>query len=119
MLKERGIDVKMNGSVTKRNGKDTDAIYRIGRELDIPVHMDTYMLPGIQDRYKPFEQQTRLNPEDSALAKIQTMKEEMTPDSFYDYVNQAIDAVEDKEQIHPDCLSCQAAASSFAIGWLG
>ena len=119
LLKEQGIDVKINGSVTKRNVQDTEKIYCIGRELDIPVHMDTYMLPGIQDRYKPFKQQTRLNPEDSALAKIQTMKEEMTSDSFYDYVNQAIDAVENKEQIYPDCLSCQAAASSFAIGWQG
>ena len=50
LLKERGVDVKINGSVTKENCKDIERIYQIGRELEIPVHMDTYMLPGIRER---------------------------------------------------------------------
>ena len=48
LLMERQVDVKINGSVTKENHKDVKRIYQIGRELEIPVHMDTYMLPGIR-----------------------------------------------------------------------
>lgn len=119
LLKERGVDVKINGSVTKQNFRDTEKIYQIGRNLDIPVHMDTYMLPGIRDRYKPFEQQTRLNPEDSARAYIQTLRSEMSEDSFHNYVLQAIHEVEDDDVTYPDYISCQAGLSSFAIGWQG
>ena len=65
LLRERGVDVKINGSVTKENYKDMAAIYRIGQELDVPVHIDTYMLPGIHESDKSFDEQSRLNPEDA------------------------------------------------------
>ena len=64
LLRERGVDVKINGSVTKENYKDMAAIYRIGQEMDVPVHIDTYMLPGIHESDKSFDEQSRLNPED-------------------------------------------------------
>ena len=35
LLKERGVDVKINGSVTRENLKDMDAVYRIGRNMDL------------------------------------------------------------------------------------
>ncbi len=69
LLKERGVDVKINGSVTKYNRDDMEAIYQIGRNLDVPVHMDTYMLPGIHERGRSFEEQSRLMPEEAAEAK--------------------------------------------------
>ena len=70
LLKERGVDVKINGSVTKSNRNDMEKIYAIGRELGAPVHMDTYMLPGIHERKLPFEAQSRLEPEEAAAAEM-------------------------------------------------
>ena len=63
LLKEQGVAVKINGSVTRENRDDMEAIYRLGRELDAPVHMDTYMLPGLRQRHLPCEKQSRLSPE--------------------------------------------------------
>ncbi|MGN0313334.1 MAG: radical SAM protein [Fusicatenibacter sp.] len=119
LLKERGIAVKINGSVTKPNWIDIEAIYQIGRELDIPVHVDTYMLPGLREHDKPYDQQTRLNPKDAALASIQTQKEEMSTDTFCNYVYRTIETVQNNHEPTTDQISCQAGNSSFAIGWQG
>ena len=37
LLRARGVDVKIGGSVTKSNLADLDRILAIGRELDVPV----------------------------------------------------------------------------------
>ena len=50
LLRAHGVDVKINGSVVKENVHDMEAIYALGRSLDMPVHMDTYMPLGLHDR---------------------------------------------------------------------
>lgn len=46
LLRARGVDVKLNGSVTPENVGEMDRLYAIARQLDVPMHMDTYMMPG-------------------------------------------------------------------------
>lgn len=41
-----GVDVKLNGSVTPENVGEMDRLYAIARQLDVPMHMDAYMMPG-------------------------------------------------------------------------
>lgn len=46
LLRARGVDVKLNGSVTPENVGEMDRLYAIARQLDVPMHMDAYMMPG-------------------------------------------------------------------------
>ena len=39
-LRARGVDVKLNGSVTPENVGEMDRLYAIARQLDVPMHMD-------------------------------------------------------------------------------
>lgn len=119
LLKERGVDVKINGSVTRENLKDMDAVYRIGRDMDVPVHMDTYMLPGIHEIGKPFDQQSRLNPEEAAAAEMKMLKEEMDPEIYPQLVRARIAQTEKEDAVYPEKISCMAGNCSFAIGWQG
>lgn len=119
LLKERGVDVKINGSVTRENLKDMDAVYRIGREMDVPVHMDTYMLPGIHEIGMPFEQQSRLSPEESAVAEMKMLKEEADPEIYPQLVRARIAQTEKEDAVYPEKISCMAGNCSFAIGWNG
>lgn len=119
LLKEREVDVKINGSVTKDNLMDMDTIYQIGRELDVPVHMDTYMLPGIHEAGKPIEQQSRLSPEAAAAAEIKMLKEEMDSEAFPQYVTMRIAQTEREDAVYPEKISCMAGNCSFAVGWQG
>ena len=46
LLRVRGVDVKLNGSVTPENVGEMDRLYAIAHQLDVPMHMDAYMMPG-------------------------------------------------------------------------
>ena len=119
LLKERGVDVKINGSVTKENCKDIERIYQIGRELEIPVHMDTYMLPGIRERGLAIEQQSRLAPEAAAATELETVKTELGEEQFPFYVQRKIAQIENGPDIYPDGMTCMAGSCSFSVNWQG
>lgn len=119
LLKEQGVDVKINGSVTKYNQSDMKAIYEIGRRLEVPVHMDTYMLPGIRERGKAFELQSRLSPAQAAKAELISLKAELHEESFLRYVHQNVRRVETNSGEYTDQVSCLAGNCSFTINWQG
>lgn len=118
-LKERGVDVKINGSVTKENCKDIERIYQIGRELEIPVHMDTYMLPGIRERGLAIEQQSRLAPEAAAATELETVKTELGEEQFPFYVQRKIVQIKNGPDIYPEGMACMAGNCSFSVNWQG
>lgn len=119
LLKERGIDVKINGSVTKSNQNDVKRIYDIGRAHDVPVHMDTYMLPGLHERGLPFEQQSRLAPEEAAAAELETIRSELVPELFQEYIEQKLMQIEKGAPVYPVGITCMAGNCSFAVNWQG
>ena len=119
LLRNREVDVKINGSVTKYNRDDMETIYEIGRELDVPVHMDTYMLPGIHERGLPFEQQARLLPEEAASAGLEALRAEMDPEMFPLYVRQKTAQIENGASDNPEGIACLAGNCSFAVNWQG
>lgn len=129
-LKERGVDVKLNGSVTRENRTQMQHIYGIGHNLGVPVHMDTYMLPGVRERELPFEEQARLLPEEAAGAELEAVRAELAmtadpeegTDLFREYVKQKCALVErwiKSRRRYPDGLTCLAGSCSFAVGWQG
>lgn len=121
LLRERNIDVKVNGSLVKANQQDADKITAIAHSLDAAVNIDTYMYPATRERTKPFNNQSRLNPEDAAKAKIQLLKEKMTDEEFAEYANQyttlALNTSAGKNI--PGQMKCRAGKSSFTINWQG
>ena len=96
-----------------------EAIYRIGQELDVPVHMDTYMLPGAHERGKPFEEQARLDPEEAAAAELEVMRTEWDRESFFAYVREMNRQLKGEKKVYPDRISCMAGNCSFTINWQG
>lgn len=119
LLKERGVDVKINGSVTKSNRNDMEKIYAIGRELGAPVHMDTYMLPGIHERKLPFEAQSRLEPEEAAAAEMEMLRNEMNPEDLRMYVRQMLLQIKKEGNVYSEGITCMAGNCSFAVNWQG
>ncbi|MGM9537395.1 MAG: radical SAM protein [Candidatus Onthomonas sp.] len=119
LLKKQGVDVKLNGSVTRHNAEDTAAIYQIAHELELPIHMDTYMLPGLRERGQVFALQSRLLPEQAAAAYVQTLKEEQAPGVFRQFAEQAVETARNPRPGFTGHMICQAGKSSFAINWQG
>ena len=121
LLRKNGVDVKVGGSLAKANRDDLDRLLDIGEELDIPVRVDTYMMPATREREMPYNMQSRLNPEDAARARIHALKREMGPELFPQYVRQAVERAEHPEpaEERPGRMSCMAGRCSFTINWQG
>lgn len=121
LLRENGVDVKVGGSLARANRDDLDRLLDIGEELDIPVRVDTYMMPATRERDLPYNLQARLNPEEAAQARIHALKREMGPELFSAYVCQSIEKAEHPEPAEekPGHMACMAGQCSFTINWQG
>ena len=121
LLREQGVDVKVGGSLARANRDDLDKLLDIGEELDIPVRVDTYMIPATRERDLPYNMQSRLNPEEAARARIHALKREMGPELFLQYVRQSVERADHPEpaEAKPGHMSCMAGQCSFTINWQG
>ena len=119
LLKERGVDIKINGSMTKANYRDMKKIYATGRQMGVPVHIDTYMYPGRHDRGKPFSEQPRLLPEDAAAAGIEGIREEDGAEALQEYARQCISLAAMEHPVYPSGNTCLAGRCSFTVDWKG
>lgn len=120
LLKDRKLDVKINGSVVRENEHEIFEIYKLGERLDIPVHMDTYMIPKVYNDKKILsqKQESRLEPEDAAFAEYLCMKQEQTIDAFIQYKEKKIQELLENK-FYPNGFTCMATNCSFSIDWKG
>lgn len=121
LLRAQGVDVKISGSLTKLNGKDVERMVAIGNDLDVPVRIDTYMMPAVRERNKPYNMQSRLDPVQSAQFCIQALKLEMPNETYKQFIEQSIREIESEgiEEEVSGCMTCRAGKASCAINWQG
>lgn len=121
LLKERGIDVKINGSLVKANLQDAKKLLDIAEKLDVPINIDTYMYPATRERNKPFNQQSRLTPLEAAQAHIMIQKYAHTKNDFQEAAKRLIYKAENPEPMTDSSrqMKCLAGRSSFAVNWQG
>lgn len=122
-LKEAGIDVRINLSITGHNRQDMEKIWQIARELGVHVKAASYMFPSIRVNDEQFGQGDRLNPEDAAACAVRWDQLRLAPEEFAAraHAMQALTAVEPS-----DCpteleagVRCRAGTTSFWMTWDG
>ena len=121
LLRERGVDVKVGGSLTRANKDELDRLLNVERELGIPVRVDTYMMPATRERELPFNMQSRLGPKEAARSRVHPWKREMGAELFQQYGQKSVyraDHPEPAEAV-PGHMSCMAGQCSFTINWQG
>lgn len=120
LLKKQDVDVKLGSSLTRVNQNDVKRIILLGENLDIPIRVDTYMMPAVRERNRPYDEQSRLDPVSAARIRVQALKQEMGKELFREYVRKIIFEV---EHILPEegsgRVHCLAGNCSFTINWQG
>lgn len=121
LLRERGVDVRIGGSLARSNRRDLDRILDIGEELKVPVRVDTYMMPAVRERSLPYNFQSRMNPEEAAEARIHALKREMGAEVFVQYVRQSVEKADHPESSGENSghMTCMAGRCSFTVNWQG
>lgn len=120
LLRERNVDVKISFSITKANYNNMEKVFMIGQQLDIPVHIDPYMMPGIRERDRPYNRQIRVLPEEAAQASLEALRIQLSEDFYKQYIIQSMERVENPDFPRGDGhVSCLAGNCSFTINWQG
>lgn len=119
LLKERNVPAKISFSATRNNASCLKDIYRIGKELDMLVETDTYMMPAIKERDLPISEQSRLEPEQAAAARLAIMRYDRTPEMAREYIDAVLKLIEKNNNSYPDGVSCLAGNCGFTVNWKG
>lgn len=121
LLRGRGVDVKVNGSIVPSNVQECTRIADIAKSLNVPCKIDTYMYPATRERNREFTQQSRLTPEQAAGARVQLWRNANTEDTFRSLAKAFIEKVEAAKNSPPtpNIVRCRAGGSSFVINWQG
>ena len=119
-LKNAGVDVRLNLSITPYNRQDLEGIFHLSREIGLHVKTSGYMYPPAR---LDGDCGHRLTPEEAAQVEVQWEKLRLSPEDF------ALRAQRMKELTglpREECpveleegVGCRAGRSSFWLTWDG
>lgn len=123
ILKQHGIDVSINLSITPYNCKDIAKIYEVASELEVPVKASSYMYPSIRVNGEQYGQNDRLSPSESAKWSVEWDLLRFTEEEFQIRAENmgkliAVDEPECSIDIE-ESVKCRAGRSSFWLTWDG
>ncbi|MGN0383514.1 MAG: radical SAM/SPASM domain-containing protein [Eubacterium sp.] len=127
MLRQAGVLVNVNYSITPYNVDDMEAIFELCRELEVPVNPTAYMFPPVRNAGEgKVEDNTRLSPCMAGCARFKSEKLKYTPEQF-EMRKEAVKSGLDVDIEYDECdgrepdekMGCMAGKSSFWITWDG
>lgn len=124
-LKEAGVCVKLNASITPYNCGDLEEIYRISRELDCPIQVATYMFPPIRRDSDSVGENDRFSWQDAARYSVRwdlLRFDEKTFRSRAEAMEKGLAVPDDRicdDDTVGEGVACRAGRSSFWINWNG
>lgn len=123
-LREIGVGVKLNASITPYNRDDMRAIYDFAREQGVPMQLTTYMFPPIRRDESLAGGGDRFTAEDAARYAVEWDRIRLSPEEFRLRAGRIC-----RGDFPADCdacdgtpgegVMCRAGRSSFWINWQG
>lgn len=123
LLKEREIATKLNLTLVPENLNELERFHEIAAELELPMDVNTYVVPACRERENPFPQETRLGPDVAAQAYVK-MLELQLGDKFGSHVQQRLQELKSFSQNRMPAamgagMRCRAGRSTAWISWQG
>lgn len=127
LLKEAGIYVSINGSFTKQNIEDMEAIYAFAKSREIAVRSATYMFPPVRNaREGMTDEAVRFTPKEAGRARFLSELYDLSEERM-NYRLKALhagqkdltDLDEECERTADEKMGCMAGRGSFWITWDG
>ena len=122
-LKEAGVDVRLNVSITPYNRDDLEKICRKAEELGVHVKLSSYMYPSIRVNGGKYGHGDRLSPEEAAKARVEWDKLRFDAETFAKRAQAMGQFVAVEE---PECaadldegVGCRAGSTTFWMTWDG
>lgn len=114
-LKDAGINVKLNYSITPDNVDDIPAVTAFAKELNVPVKAASYMFSPTRTCGETF----RLTPEDAAKAKLEWQRNMFGDEELKRLLIKAESLPEPNDISCSQRINCRAGLSTFWVTWKG
>ncbi len=116
-LREAGISLQINYTVTQYNRHDAEKIYKFANELKTPVQTVTYMFPPVRSSGVA----DRLSPEEAAKAQFDCHMLDWGKEKFRKHLIAKANIVRRPDEIEADgeIIPCRAGRSTFWVTWDG
>lgn len=122
-LREAGVMVSLNLSVTPNNCGDLAKIYADSRELGVHVRFSSYMYPSIRVNEERYGCGNRLSPEAAARCSVEWDLLTLSPEEFALRARNMEQLVDLQKEGCPidegEGIGCRAGVTSFWVSWDG
>ena len=125
LLKEAGIGVKLNCSVTPRNKQDLPEMIRYAQEQELILQVSSYMFPPLRRDKDSIGRNERFTPEETARVSAEVLYRQRGKEWFAGHLEQVrsgeegISYGDECEPEEGEQMRCRAGKSSFWITWDG
>ena len=119
-MREMGIEVCLNCSITPDNRDDAENIYKVARELGLHIKATSYMYPQMRLKGVAGENDNRLSPSDAARCRVEWSLLRLERDKFISRAEGMREKIDELLKAEHDCteengVRCRAGRSSFWI----
>lgn len=119
LLKEAGISVKLNCSLTPHNAKDLPEMVEFAKKNDLILQVATYMFPPVRKDGTLTGKNDRFSPEDAAYYMAYADCLTLGKERFLAQEGQLPEVFDPEENCEGDGVRCRAGKCSFWITWQG
>lgn len=119
LLKEAGISVKLNCSLTPYNAKDLPEMVDFAKQNDLILQVATYMFPPVRKDGAFTGKNDRFSPADAAYYMAYADYLTLGKERFLAQEGQLPEPFEPGENCEGDGVRCRAGKCSFWITWQG
>ncbi|MBQ7889421.1 MAG: radical SAM protein [Erysipelotrichaceae bacterium] len=125
-LKEAGIVLRLNCSLTPQNVCDLDQMIQYSKEKELQMVAATYMFPPIRRDSSLIGVNERFTPEDSAKYRLKTYYLQTSEREYQEYLKKILSGYVEPPGLDEGCIDpidgkvrCRAGKASFWITWDG
>lgn len=125
-LKEAGISVKLNCSLTPHNAKDLEEMVRFAKEKEVFLSVSTYMYPPVRRDENMTGKNDRFEPEEAAYYHMQRYRYQKGEEAYQKYLDNILEGLTEPLGLDESCVDsvdgrirCRAGSASFWITWDG
>lgn len=119
-LKELGLSVKINCSVTPYNAGDIEQIYGFAKENGLQIQGTTYMYPPVRiNGCKYGEAPARFTWEEAAAYMLKCREQLLTPEQLANSTDGRFELEEDCANDTGEPMWCRAGRTAFWVTWDG
>lgn len=122
LLREAGLTVRLNCSLTPYNATDLDGIFAYAKQEGIPVQATSYMFPPLRRDESMVGQNLRFRPEEAAYYAAKIVSKYTSEEAFVQKLaEQGLPALPSDldEGCEGELLHCRAGKCSFWLTWDG